>query len=73
MRITIKEIKENIKDNERNIYGWEMRIMQCKENVFGINKRLDEYETILEQLKANSIELKTLLKNRQGVEKGDKK
>lgn len=48
----------DIDDLERNIYGWEMRVMQLGEDIFTLNKRLEEFELILKSQRAKIKELK---------------
>ena len=68
-RLTIREIKERIRLKENNIFGWEMRIMQSREDLYFINKALDEHMEILLSHRNELTELKNLLANRRGVKK----
>ena len=43
---------ENIKtDIDLQIYGWELRLLQIEEDIYLLNKRKEEFVTILDGLK----------------------
>jgi flagellar biosynthesis chaperone FliJ len=68
MRQTITQIKNRIRDKENSISGWKMRIMQCEEDIWSINQRLQGFKPILKMHECDLIELKSLLANRKGLE-----
>jgi hypothetical protein len=36
-----------IENKKLNIYGWKMRIMQCEEDIYAIEKRMEQFKSIL--------------------------
>ena len=69
MKKSITQIKSDIRNREDNIHGWKMRIMQCEEDIWGINKRLEEFKPILKEHQEELSKLKSLLANRRGIKK----
>jgi len=46
--VTIEDIKTDI---DLQIYGWELRLLQIEEDIYLLNKRKEEFVTILDGLK----------------------